>query len=89
MNLIIIFIIFTGLILLYQSWIKKSKQNKLYNEANKMSKLKGKKLLVIGDPEESNTNYFFGKYGCGDICIDLNGCGCDNSENTIILKNKI
>ena len=76
--------------LCYESWIKKTKQNELYNEANKMSKIKGKKLLVIGNPGESNTNYLFGKYGCGDICIDLNGCICNNSEqNTIIIKDKI
>lgn len=90
MNLIIIIIIITCLILIYESWIKRKNQNESYNEANKLSKIKNKKLLVIGNPGESNTNYFFGKYGCGDICVDLNGCICDKySNNTIIIKDKL
>ena len=89
MNLIIIVGIITCLFLIYESWIKRKKQNTLYNEANKLSKIKNKKLLVIGNPGESNTNYFFGQYGCGDICVDLNGCICDKYNNTIIIKDKL
>lgn len=85
--IIIVVVIIAGLFL-YQSWLKRSKQDQMYTKALQLSKTKGKKLLVIGDPGESNTNFWFGKYDCGDICIDINGCVCDD-KSTVIIANKI
>jgi hypothetical protein len=78
------------LILLYQSYVKYTKQIKLYQQANDLSILLHKKLLIIGDPLESSTNYMFGHYGYGDICIDMN---IDDStratESSTIIKDKL
>ena len=53
--------------------------NNFFQDALKISKEKGKKLLVIGDPCSGTyfqfiTNYFL-DYGHGDVTIDLFGCG--------------
>jgi len=90
-KLFFISLIILYLILAFQSYIKYKIQKKLYNEAYELSKLKNKKLLVIGDPIESSTNALFGSYGYGDICIDMN---LDTSNkniplNTILIKNKL
>jgi hypothetical protein len=71
----------------WHSYVKYSLQIKLYDDALKLSKLLEKPLLVIGNPIESSTNHMFGSYGCGNICIDINGCNCNN--NTIVIKNKL
>lgn len=48
----------------------------VYNEAYEKSKLLGKELLVIGNPYSGFINKnIFKCYDCGDICLDLNGCG--------------
>lgn len=84
-------ILITIVILFLQSFIKYKKQIKLYNEAYKLSKLKNKKLLIIGDPTESSTNYVFGSYGYGDICIDMNLDLTNKNipKDTILIKNKL
>jgi hypothetical protein len=52
----------------------------LYNQAYEKSKLSDKELLVIGNPDSGFINKNIYKcYDCGDICLDLNGCGdCPN-----------
>jgi hypothetical protein len=53
--------------------------------AKTRSKETGKKLLVIGDPDNGFSNKYFGSdYGCGDLCVDLIGCNCPNQ-----IKSKI
>lgn len=84
--LIVILIIIS--VFVFHSFIKSQKQKELYSKALNFAKNNNKKLLVIGNPGESNTNYFFGKYGCGDICIDITGCDCDSSS-VKIFKNKL
>ena len=85
--LVVILILFSSIFIVH-SFIKSQKQKELYSKALNFAKNNNKKLLVIGNPGESNTNYFFGKYGCGNICIDITGCDCDTSSVTII-KNKL
>lgn len=87
LKLLLLIIAITYTVLLFQSFYKSIVQKKLYKEAKEYSIEKNKPLLVIGDPMESSTNYLFGSYGCGDICIDANGCKCDT--NAIIIKNTL
>jgi hypothetical protein len=48
----------------------------LYNKAHEKSKSLNKELLVIGNPSSGFINKNIYKcYDCGDICLDLNGCG--------------
>lgn len=53
-----------------------------YEKAFNMSKKTNKQLLVIGSPETGGYNSIFGNnYGCGNVCIDIVGCGkCKNQE---------
>ncbi|MBZ5709362.1 class I SAM-dependent methyltransferase [Nannocystis pusilla] len=37
----------------------------------------GRRLVVIGDPDAGMHTRLMRAYGCGDVCIDMNGCpGC-------------
>lgn len=37
----------------------------------------GKPLMVVGAPDTGFMTRFFGRdYGCGDLCVDLQGCRC-------------
>ena len=48
----------------------------LYNQAYEKSKSSNKELLVIGNPYSGFINKnIYQCYDCGDICLDLNGCG--------------
>lgn len=48
----------------------------LYNKAQEKSISLNKELLVIGNPSSGFINKNIYKcYDCGDICLDLNGCG--------------
>lgn len=87
--LIILMII--SFILLFQSYKKYKLQIELYNQAFNLSKKKNKKLLVIGDPIESSTNFLFGHYGYGDICVDMNLDLTNKNipKNTILIKDKL
>lgn len=52
----------------------------VYNKALQRAKALNKKLLVIGDPDAGLFNTIFGRvYGCGDLCLDLNGCDCQHT----------
>lgn len=83
----IIFIIIIVL-LLYEFMKKYTAQQNMYKMAQKLSKMKNKKLLVIGNPHEGALSGIFPGYSCGDICIDLNGCyGC--SANTLNIRDKL
>jgi hypothetical protein len=84
--IIIIFIIDMLQVIVTTAY-KLYQQQKLYSQAVKMANKKGKKLIVIGDPIAGFTNKLYAPYDCGDICIDMNGCDCEN--NAIIYKNKL
>ena len=34
----------------------------------------GRRLIVIGDPDAGFHTRLMRAYGCGDVCVDLNGC---------------
>ncbi|PCC74683.1 hypothetical protein NAEX_07780 [Nannocystis exedens] len=34
----------------------------------------GRRLVVIGDPDAGMHTRLMRAYGCGDLCIDMNGC---------------
>ncbi len=34
----------------------------------------GRRLVVIGDPDDGMHTRLARAYGCGDVCVDLNGC---------------
>ena len=74
--ILIFFYIFAGII------NANSKATKLYKEALEKAKKQNKKLLVLGNPYTISGNFITlvtETYGCGDICIDMNGCGkCKN-----------
>ena len=37
----------------------------------------GRRLVVIGDPDAGMHTRLMRAYGCGDVCVDMNGCpGC-------------
>ena len=45
---------------------------------------------MIGDPIESSTNWLFGKYGYGDICIDMNiDLSVQHKTDAVIVKDKL
>ena len=88
-SLLVVLILIVILYFFHESYEKHQKQQKGFELAHEMSRTTGKKLLVIGDPMESNTNFLFGGYSCGDICIDITGCRCLKDDNTIIIADKI
>jgi len=51
------------------------RRREMFSQAVARSMQTGKPLLVIGDPDSGAWNAMMGRdYGCGDICIDLQGC---------------
>lgn len=81
----IIICILTGVfgIYLYKLFYQNNKAIQLYNKAKRESEKQNKKLMVLGSPNSVSGRFiqlFTQTYGCGDICIDMNGCkGCKNS----------
>jgi len=77
--------------LIYECILHGSRMKKgtlLYDKAKKRSNETGKPLLVIGNPESSFKNKLFGTaYGCGDVCLDIVGCGsCKTSIKSDALQ---
>lgn len=84
-----IILIFTSIILIYEILRylfvipqKKKLCMSVYNDAKQHAELHNKKLLVIGSPY-TGVYHESGEiepwYNCGDLCIDLAGCGtCPN-----------
>jgi len=69
-------IVMETLLLLYREYRRKT----IYKLAQQRSNQLKKPLLVIGSPQAGFTHSIFGStYGCGDVCLDLNGCHCNNS----------
>lgn len=54
---------------------RRYRRNREYKNAMKQAKLTGKKLLVVGDPDNGLANSILGAdYGYGDECLDITGC---------------
>lgn len=75
---IIIIIFITEIIL---SFLRSNRRKYEFKNALKLKEKTGKPLIVIGSPYTGGYNIIFGPdYDCGDMCIDLIGCGkCKNS----------
>ena len=83
--MVVIICILVGLftLFLYRLFNQNNKAIILYNKAKNKSESQNKKLMVLGSPNSLSGRFiqiFTKTYGCGDICIDMNGCiGCKNS----------
>jgi hypothetical protein len=67
----------------------KMKRKRLYAQAAKRARETGKKLLVIGDPDNGLSNKLFGRdYDYGDECVDLTGCP-NAPLTTKVYKNRL
>jgi hypothetical protein len=58
-------------------------QRHVYAMARRRAKQTGKPLLVIGNPTGGFMNRFVQGYGCGDACVDLNGCECPHGGTSV------
>ena len=75
--------IFIVIIDIFLSIYRNYRRKKTFNNAYIMSRKLKKKLLIIGSPTSGFWNkHIESSYGCGDICIDLKGCG--NCNNQIV-----
>ena len=61
-------------------------QKSVYKRAKKRAEEVQKPLLVIGNPRGGWLNALFPAYGCGDMCLDINGCECKANENPVHIK---
>ena len=53
----------------------------LYAAAVARAAATGRRLVVVGAPDAGLHTRLLPAYGCGDVCVDLNGCpGCPRSE---------
>ena len=53
-------------------------QRRVYAMAQRRARETGKPLLVVGNPTGGWLNRFVQGYGCGNACVDVNGCECPN-----------
>jgi len=51
-------------------------RSSLFGLANERAKATQRPLLVVGDPSGGVWTKIFPAYGCGDVCVDLQGCKC-------------
>ena len=51
-------------------------QRRVYEMARLRARQTGKPLVVVGNPTGGWLNRFVQGYGCGDACVDVNGCEC-------------
>lgn len=63
---------------------RRENRRRIFQKAVLRAQVKGKPLLVIGGPRAGFINQVIGQdYGCGTVCIDLEGCiGCKNGIET-------
>jgi len=87
-SIFFLFIVLTILDVLFSIW-RNYRRTTNYSEALYTSKKIGKDLLVIGDPNAGFWNkHIQNAYGCGDICLDLMGCGsCPTQIKGDLLEN--
>ncbi len=58
------------------AFLRHADRSNLFGAANKRAKSIQRPLLVVGDPFGGVWTKIFPAYGCGDVCIDLQGCKC-------------
>lgn len=59
---------------LVQADIRQRRRRELYNAAMAKARELGRPLVVIGGPGAGAWTRLFVAYGCGDHCLDLQGC---------------
>lgn len=67
--LLIIIVILLLVSEVYEQYNKKYSHDKIYNDAEKASRIIGRPLMILGDPFK-----IMQKNICGNICIDMDGC---------------
>lgn len=68
-----------------------SARARLFKAAQARSQETGQPLIVVGAPDAGGMTAIFGApYGCGDLCIDLNGCpNCQTQVKVDLGKDQI
>ena len=61
-------------------------QKSVYARAAQRAQKVNKPLLVIGNPRGGWLNSLFPGYGCGDVCLDINGCECPHDDEVTHIK---
>ena len=56
------------------AYARHDRRTRLFYEAGKRAQALGRPLVVIGDPDAGLHTRLLRAYGCGDVCVDLNGC---------------
>lgn len=64
-----------------------ARRKRVYEQASAKSISSGRPLVVVGDPNAGLHTKMIPAYGCGDVCVDLNGCPvCPESIEADITK---
>ena len=58
-------------------------QRHVYAMAQRRARETGKPLLVVGNPTGGLLNRLVQGYGCGDACVDVNGCVCPTGGTSV------
>jgi hypothetical protein len=56
------------------AWSRHDTRTRLFLEAAQRAKALQRPLVVIGDPDAGMHTRLRRAYGCGDVCVDANGC---------------
>jgi hypothetical protein len=56
------------------AWLRFETRTRLFLEAAQRAKTLERPLVVIGDPDAGMHTRLRRAYGCGDVCVDANGC---------------
>lgn len=59
-----------------------AKRGREYQAAQQQAAMAGLPLVVVGAPDGGTTS----GYGCGDVCLDIEGCDCAVSMKADITK---
>lgn len=54
--------------------VRQSERTAAYRAANERAVTLQRRLVVVGDPDAGFHTRMWRAYGCGDVCVDLNGC---------------
>lgn len=65
-------------------------RTRLFSEAEALARRLGKPLVVVGDPDAGAHTALVRAYGCGDVCVDLNGCpACPVAHRVDLTQSRI
>ena len=72
------------------AWARFAERKRLFAVARGRARATGRSLVVVGDPDAGAHTKLARAYGCGDLCVDLNGCPkCSNALKLDIAKGRI